>query len=249
MKVEDIKSVGVMGGGVMGGGIAQSFIASGFSTIVRDLNDDLVTKTRATMIDGRFGLKGAVERGKMTQGDFDAAVGRLSFTTNVNDLRNCDLVVEAVPEDLELKKTVWSELDSLVKPEAIFATNTSGFAISDLNKSVSRRGRFIGFHWFSPAFVMKIIEVIYAPETSEETIETMLELTRRLGKTPIKVKDAPGKYGFVANRIYFAMVAEARKVLEEGIASAEDIDNAMKLGFNWPVGPLGMVQGARKGWQ
>lgn len=249
MKVDDIKLVGVMGGGVMGGGIAQTFIANGFHTTVRDLNDDLIEKTRQTMIDGRFGLKGAVERGKMTQADFDAAAGRLSFTKEVGDLRDCDLVVEAVPENLDLKKSVFSELDRIVKSEAIFATNTSGFAISDLNKAVSRRDRFIGFHWFSPAFIMKIIEVIYAPETSEETLETMLELTRRLGKTPIRVKDAPGKYGFVANRIYFAMVAEARKVLEEGVASDEDINAAMRLGFNWPAGPLEMVAGARKGWQ
>jgi len=249
MKVDDIKLVGVMGGGVMGGGIAQTFIAHGYRTVVRDLNEELVEKTRDTMINGRFGLRGSVERGKMSQQEFDEAVARLYFTTSVSELRDCDLVVEAVPENLDLKKSVFAELDALVKQEAIFATNTSGFAISDLNKAVARRDRFIGFHWFSPAFIMKIIEVIYAPETSEETLETMLELTRRLGKTPIKVKDAPGKYGFVANRIYFAMVAEARKVLEEGIASAEDIDNAMKLGFNWPVGPLGMVQGARSGWQ
>jgi 3-hydroxyacyl-CoA dehydrogenase len=249
MKVDDIKLVGVMGGGVMGGGIAQTFVASGFRTIVRDLNDDLIEKTRETMIDGRFGLKGAVERGKMTQADYDATLARLSFTRDVNDLRDCDLIVEAVPENLDLKKTVFSELDRIVKPEAIFATNTSGFAISDLNKAVSRRDRFIGFHWFSPAFIMKIIEVVYAPETSQETLDTMLELTRRLGKTPIRVKDAPGKYGFVANRIYFAMVAEARKVLEEGVASDEDINAAMRLGFNWPAGPLEMVAGARKGWQ
>jgi 3-hydroxyacyl-CoA dehydrogenase len=249
MKIDDVKLVGVMGGGVMGGGIAESFVARGYRAVVRDLNDELVQKTRETMIDGRFGLKGSVERGKMTQQDFDAAVARLYFTTSVADLRDCDLIVEAVPENLDLKKSVFSELDSLVKPEAIFATNTSGFSIGDLNKAVSRRDKFIGFHWFSPAFIMKIIEVIHAPETSEETLETMLELTRRLGKEPIKVKDAPGKYGFVANRIYFAMVAEARKVLEEGVASQEDIDKAMMLGFNWPVGPLGMVQGARKGWQ
>jgi 3-hydroxyacyl-CoA dehydrogenase len=249
MTIDDIKTVGMMGGGVMGGGIAQSFIASGYTTIVRDLNDDLTEKTRQSMIDGRFGLKGSVERGKMSQQDFDAAVGRLRFTTDVADLRDVDLVVEAVPENLDLKKTVWSELDSIVKKDAIFATNTSGFAISDLNKAVSRRDRFIGFHWFSPAYIMKIIEVVHAPETSAETLETMLELTRRLGKTPITVKDAPGKYGFVANRIYFAMVAEARRVLEEGVASAEDIDTAMKMGFNWPVGPLGMTAGARKGWQ
>jgi 3-hydroxyacyl-CoA dehydrogenase len=249
MQVDDIKLVGVMGGGVMGGGIAQTFAARGFRTIVRDLNDDLIEKTRASMVDGRFGLKGSVERGKMTQEEFDATVARFSFTTDVDDLRPCDLVVEAVPENLELKKSVFSELDRLVKPEAIFATNTSGFAISDLNKAVSRRDRFIGFHWFSPAFIMKIIEVIAAPETSDATMETMCALSERLGKTPIRVKDAPGKYGFVANRIYFAMVAEARRVLEEGIASADDINTAMRLGFNWPAGPLEMVAGARKGWQ
>jgi 3-hydroxyacyl-CoA dehydrogenase len=249
MNIDDIKLVGMMGGGVMGGGIAQTFAAGGFRTVVRDLNDELIEKTRASMIEGRFGLKGSVERGKMSQAEFGAAVGRLSFTTEVADLRDCDLVIEAVPENLDLKKSVWRDLDESVKKDAIFATNTSGFAISDLNKAVSRRDRFIGFHWFSPAYIMKPIEIIYAPETSQETIDTMVGITERLGKAPIRVKDAPGKYGFVANRIYFAMVAEARKVLDEGIASAEDIDTAMKLGFNWPVGPLGMTKGARQGWQ
>lgn len=249
MSPDDIKTVGVMGGGVMGGGIAQTFIAAGFTTIVRDLNDELIEKTRQSMIDGRYGLKGAVERGKLTQQQFDEAVARLSFTKDVADLRNVDLVVEAVPENLELKKSVFTELDQIVKKDAIFATNTSGFAISDLNKAVSRRDRFIGFHWFSPAFIMKPVEIIYAPETSQETIDTMVAIAEKLGKVPIRVKDAPGKYGFVANRIYFAMVAEARKVLEEGIASAEDIDTVMRLGFNWPVGPLGMTRGARGGWQ
>lgn len=249
MKADDIKLVGVMGGGVMGGGIAQTFAASGFRTIIRDLNDDLIEKTRASMVEGRFGLKGSVDRGKMSQADFDATIARFSFTKDVSDLRDCDLIVEAVPENLELKKSVFSELDNLVKQDAVFATNTSGFAISDLNKAVSRRDRFIGFHWFSPAYIMKIIEVISAPETSEGTRDLMVELTRRFGKTPILVKDAPGKYGFVANRIYFAMVAESRRVLEEGIASEEDINAAMRLGFNWPAGPLEMVAGARKGWQ
>ena len=249
MSVDGIKLVGVMGGGVMGGGIAQTFIAHGFKTIVRDLNDDLIEKTRASMIEGRFGLKGAVDRGKMSQADFDATVARLSFTQDVNDLRDCDLIVEAVPENLDLKKSVFTELDELVKPSAIFATNTSGFAIGDLNKAVARRDKFIGFHWFSPAFIMKPIEIIYAPETSQETLDTMVAVTQKLEKVAIRVKDAPGKYGFVGNRIYFAMVAEARKVLEEGIASAEDIDAVMQLGYNWPIGPLGMTRGARAGWQ
>ncbi len=249
MNVDDIKLVGLMGGGVMGGGIAQTFAAHGFRTIVRDLNDDLIEKTRQSMVEGRFGLKGSVERGKMTQQEFDDALARFSFTTDVADLRSCDLIVEAVPENLDLKKSVFRELDSTVKNDAIFASNTSGFAISDLNKAVSRKDRFIGFHWFSPAFIMKPIEIISAPETSDETIATMDAITDRLGKMPIRVKDAPGNYGFVATRIYFAMVAEARRVLDEGVASAEDINTAMRLGFNWPAGPLEMVAGARKGWQ
>ena len=249
MNVDDIKLVGVMGGGVMGGGIAQTFAAHGFRTIVRDLNDELIEKTRQSMVEGRFGLKGSVERGKMTQQEFDETVARFSFTKSVADLRDCDLIVEAVPENLDLKKSVFSELDATVKKDAIFASNTSGFAISDLNKAVSRKDRFIGFHWFSPAFIMKPVEVVYARETSDETIATMEAVSERLGKTAIRVKDAPGKYGFVANRIYFAMVAEARRVLDEGVASAEDINTAMRLGFNWPAGPLEMVAGARKGWQ
>jgi len=249
MNADDIKLVGMMGGGVMGGGIAQTFISRGFRTIVVDLSDELIEKTRESMVDGRFGLRGAVERGKMTQAELDAALGRLTFTTDVRELRDCDLIVEAVPENLDLKKSVWSELDAQVKKEAIFATNTSGFAISDLNRAVARKDRFLGFHWFSPAFVMKIIEVVYAPETSEEALAAIEAVGERLGKTTIRVKDAPGKYGFVANRIYFAMVAEARRVLEEGVASAEDINTAMRLGFNWPVGPLEMTAGARKGWQ
>jgi 3-hydroxybutyryl-CoA dehydrogenase len=249
MSTEDIKRVGVMGGGVMGGGIAQTFAANGFKTIIRDLNDDLIEKTRASMVEGRFGLNGSVERGKMTKDQYDATIARFSFTQNISDLADCDLIVEAVPENLDLKKSVFADLEATVKKSAIFATNTSGFAISDVNKAVSRRDKFIGFHWFSPAFIMKPVEIIYAPETSEETIATMEAVGKQLGKVTIRVKDAPGKYGFVANRIYFAMVAEARKVLDEGVASGEDIDTVMKLGFNWPVGPLGMTKGARGGWQ
>jgi len=249
MKVDDIKLIGVMGGGVMGGGIAQSCAVAGFSVRVRDINDELCEKTRNTMIEGRFGLRGAVEREKLTQQQMDDAIARFSFTTNVADLRDADVIIEAVPEDLELKKKVFAELDALVKPAAVFATNTSGFAISDLNKAVGRKDRFIGMHWFSPAFVMRLIEIIYAPETSEETIRLLEEVGVRLGKETIRVKDAPGKYGFVANRIYFAAVAEARRVAEEEIASVEDINKAMRFGFNWPAGPLEMAAGARKGWQ
>ncbi len=249
MKVDDIKLIGIMGGGVMGGGIAQSCIVAGFDVRIRDLNDELNEKTRETMLEGRFGLRGAVERGKLTQEELDAALERLSFTAALEDLRDADLIIEAVPEDRELKKKVFAELDGAIKPEAIFATNTSGFAISDLNQAVSRKGQFIGMHWFSPAFVMRLIEIIYAPDTSEDTIKLLEAVGEKLKKETVRVKDAPEAYGFVANRIYFAAVAEARKIMDEEIASVDDINRAMRFGFNWPAGPLEMIAGARKGWQ
>jgi 3-hydroxybutyryl-CoA dehydrogenase len=248
MKAEDVKTIGMMGGGVMGGGIGQTLALAGYKVIIRDLTDELLEKTRSSVIDGRFGLKGGVERGKLTQEQMDAAVANLSYTTKVEDLRNVDLIIEAVPEDLELKKKVWAELDSLIKPGAIFATNTSGFAIQDLNKAVARKDLFLGMHWFSPANIMRLVELIHAPETSEETMKALEGVCEKAGKVSVRVKDAPGEYGFIANRIYFAAVAEARKVLEQGIASEEDINKAMVYGFNWPVGPLAMVAGARRGF-
>ena len=247
----DIKTVGVIGGGVMGSGIAQALAVGGCRVTVRDLNEQLIEKSRHTIVDGRYGLERGVERGKTTREDADGALARLSWTTSVDDLKDVDLVIEAVPEDLDLKKKVWAELDGALKAAAVFASNTSGLAISDLNKAVSeaRRRKFIGMHWFSPAPVMKLVEIVHAPETAEETVAALESLCQRAGKVSIRVKDAPGRYGFVANRIYFAAVREAQKVLEEDIASVEDINKAMVYGFNWPVGPLAMIEGATKGWQ
>jgi 3-hydroxybutyryl-CoA dehydrogenase len=249
--VGEINTIGVIGGGVMGSGIAQSLAVGGARVTVRDLNEHLIEKSRATIVDGRYGLKRGAERGKTTQEDADAALERLAWTTSIEDLKDADLIIEAVPEDLELKKKVFAELDGIAGAETIFATNTSGLAISDINKASSeeRRRRFIGMHWFSPAPVMKLVELVYASETSEETIAALESLCQRTGKATVRVKDAPGRYGFIANRIYFAAVREAQKVLEEGIATPEDINKAMVFGFNWPVGPLAMVEGATKGWQ
>ena len=249
--MSEISSIGVIGGGVMGSGIAQALAVGGARVTVRDLNEALIEKSRSTIVDGRYGLKRGIERGKTTQEDADAALGRLTFTTSLQDLKDADLVIEAVPEDLELKKKVFAELDGVAGQETIFASNTSGLAISDISKAVSeeRRKRFIGMHWFSPAPVMKLVELVYAPETAEETIAALESLCQRAGKATVRVKDAPGRYGFIANRIYFAAVREAQKVLEEGIATPEDINKAMVFGFNWPVGPLAMVEGATKGWQ
>jgi 3-hydroxyacyl-CoA dehydrogenase len=246
-----IETVGIVGGGVMGSGIGQSLAVGGIRVIIRDVKEELIEKSRSTIVDGRYGLKRGVERGKTTQEEADAALSRLSWTTDVKDLAQADLIIEAVPEDLELKKKVWAVLDAVVKPEAVFATNTSGLAIQDLNKAASdeRRKRFLGMHFFSPVPVMKLVEIIIAPETGEEAIAAVEEVCSRMGKATVRAKDAPGKYGFIANRIYFAAVREAQKVLEEGIATPEDINKAMVMGFNWPVGPLAMIEGATKGWQ
>ena len=246
-----IEAIGVIGGGVMGSGIGQALAVGGAKVTIRDIDDEMIAKSRSTIVEGRYGLDRGVERGKTTQEEADAALSRLSWTTSVADLAGVDLIVEAVPEQIDLKKKVFGELDAVVKPEAIFASNTSGLAITDINKGVSeaRRGRFVGMHFFSPAPVMQLVEIIHAPETAEETITAIEDLCSRAGKATVRVKDAPGQYGFIANRIYFAAVREAQKVLAEGIASPEDINKAMVFGFKWPVGPLAMIEGATKGWQ
>jgi 3-hydroxybutyryl-CoA dehydrogenase len=249
MNADDIKTVGIAGGGVMGGGIAMTFAQSGYTTIVLDISEEQLARTQEAIGRGRFGWDGAVERGRYTRQEVDQFLARLSFTIDTSALAPVDLVIEAVPEDLELKRKVWAELDTVVQPGAVFASNTSGFDITSLNQAVERRDRFIGMHWFSPANIMKLVELIYAPDTSTETLELMEQICSRIGKTSVRVKDAPGSYGFVANRIYYAAVAEARKIVESGIASAEDVDTAMKLGYNWPAGPLEMFRGARSGWQ
>ncbi len=247
----EINSAGVLGGGVMGAGIAQALAIGGLKVTVRDINDEMIEKARSTIVDGRYGLNRGVERGKTTQEQADAALANLTFTTKLDNLKDVDLVVEAVPEELELKKKVWAEVDGLVQPQAVFATNTSGLVIGELNQAVaeSRRPQFIGMHWFSPAPIMKLVELVHAPETADETIQALESLCQRIGKASARVKDAPGKYGFIANRVYFAAVREAQAVMAEGIASVEDINKAMVYGYNWPVGPLAMVEGARKGWQ
>jgi len=249
MKLEDIKSIGVLGGGVMGGGIAQTAILAGYKVICRDLTDEILEKARSTIVDGRFGLKGGVARGKHTQEQVDQALANLSFTTKVEDLRDCDLIIETVPENMELKQKVFAELDKLVKKDAIFTSNSSALTHAEISKEVERKDRYIGWHWASPANIMKLAELIYTPYTSEEVIQLLEALCQRLGKIPVRVKDVPGNTGYVGNRIYSAVRREAQKIIEEGIATEEDIDTVMKTGWNWPVGPFEMTRGARSGWQ
>jgi 3-hydroxybutyryl-CoA dehydrogenase len=239
----------------MGGGISQTAILAGYKVICRDLTDEIIKKTRDTITNGRFGLKGGVERGKLTQEQMDKALANLTLTTKVEDLKNCDVIIEAIGggptgelENKDTKLKVFAELDKLIKKETVFASNTSRFTIADLAAVTKRKDKFIGMHWFSPANIMRVVEIIWTADTSKETIQLIEELCKKIGKISVRVKDVPGDTGFVGNRVFGATVREARKILEEGIATAEDIDTVMMLGFNWPAGPLGMGLGARAGW-
>jgi 3-hydroxybutyryl-CoA dehydrogenase/3-hydroxyacyl-CoA dehydrogenase len=244
----DAKTVGVLGAGVMGSGIAQVTAIAGFTTVCYDVDAGALTAAREHVTTGRFGLDGAVERGKLTRDDADAALARLAFTEQFDEAANTDVVIEAVPERLELKVRVFRDLDRVAPASTILASNTSGFPIAALAAATDRPEQVIGWHWASPAPVMKLAEIVRTASTSEETIATVSDMAARCAKNPIVVNDTPTSWGFVANRVYFAMIREANRVVEEGVASREQVDQLMTDCFRWPAGPFGMVRGATGGW-
>jgi len=257
MKLQDIKGIGILGAGVMGGGIAQSLILAGHKVIVRDLTEEICDKSRDVIINGRFGFKNGVERGNLAQDQMDKALSLLTFTTKVEDLKDCDLIIEAIGggadgaiENKDLKLKIFTELDQIVKKDAVFASNTSMFTIADLAAVTKRKNHFIGMHLFSPANIMKLVEVISTADTDPEVTDLIMELSQSMNKTPVKVKDVPGDTGFIGNRVMRAARLEAMKIVEEGIATTDDVNTAMMLGFRWPAGPLRSGgPGARSGWQ
>ena len=250
MKLDQVKHIGVVGGGVMGGGIAQIFAAVGYRVTIRDISEEITEEIKQDLIEGKWGVKRAVEKGKM---GFDTAVQVMElvdFTTDVNDLADCDVIIEAVPEKLELKQSVFKELDGVIKPEAIFTSNTSGFVIQDIASAVSeqRRSQFVGMHFSNPVPVMSMCEVITTPQASQENIDTIAELAAKAKRSVSMVKDAPGTYGFILNRVFAAAAKEARKIVEDGLATPEDVDKAMITGRNWPAGFFGNRGGIGKKW-
>jgi 3-hydroxybutyryl-CoA dehydrogenase len=258
MKLQDIKCIGVMGAGVMGGGIAQSLILAGYKVIIRDLTEEICNKSRDTLINGRFGFKNGVERGTFTQAQVDKALSLLNFTTKVEDLKDCDLIIEAIGggpdgaiENKDLKLKIFAELDQFVKKDAIFASNTSMYTIADLAAVTKRKNLFVGMHLFSPANIMKLVEVTSTADTAPEVADLIVELSKSMDKTPVRIKDVPGDTGFIGNRVMKAARLEAMKIVEEGIATADDVNTAMMLGFRWPAGPLPRrsAPGARTGWK
>jgi 3-hydroxybutyryl-CoA dehydrogenase len=246
--VTEIKTIGVLGAGVMGSGIAQVTATTGYETICYDIDPAALEAGREHTTTGRYGLERGVERGKLTREQADAALDRLRFTGNFEDAACTDLVIEAVPERLDLKIRVFRDLDRAAPERAILASNSSGFPIVALAAATDRPDRVIGWHWASPAPVMKLAEIVVTRDTSEATIASVRDTASACGKNPIVVKDTAQAWGYVANRVYFAMVAEAQKVVDEGLATADEVDQLMVDTFRWPTGPFGMVKGATSGW-
>jgi 3-hydroxybutyryl-CoA dehydrogenase len=229
-----MKKVCVLGAGTMGAGIAQAFAAKGYEVVLRDIKDEFVERGIAGI---KKGLSKLVAKAKMTQEDADALTARITGTTDMNLAADCDLVVEAAVENMEIKKQIFAELGRICKSETILASNTSSLSITEVATATNRPDKVIGMHFFNPAPVMKLVEIIRGMATSQETFDAIKELSIAIGKDPVEVAEAPG---FVVNRILIPMINEAVGILAEGIASAEDIDKAMMLGANHPMGPLAL---------
>jgi 3-hydroxybutyryl-CoA dehydrogenase len=229
-----MKKIVVIGGGTMGLDIAQTFATAGFEVVVRDITEEIIRASESRL---NKGLDKLVAKGKMDAAGKAAITGKMSFTTELSKAADADLVVEAAIENLDIKKKIFAELDGICKPETILASNTSSISITAIASATKRQDRFIGMHFFNPATVMKLVEVIRGANTSDETTKAIVELTTGIGKTPVEVSEAPG---FVVNKILVPMINEAAGLLETGVASAEGIDTAMKLGANHPMGPLAL---------
>ncbi len=241
--------VGVIGAGVMGSGIAQTTATWGYSTVCADLSSEARKHAEEGVISGRFGLERAVERGKLTREQAEAARERLRFTDSFEEAATADLVIECVPERLDLKVRVFRDLDRAAPAQTILASNTSGFPIAALAAATDRPARVVGWHWASPPPVMRFAEIVVTGDTSDATRDRVVEVARACGKNPIVVRDNPLEWGFVANRVYFAMIREAQRLVQEGVASEEDVNQLMVDCFRWPVGPFAMVKGATSGWK
>lgn len=229
-----MKKIVVIGGGTMGLDIAQVFAKAGFEVVVRDIKEEIIQASEARL---NKTLDKLVAKGKMDEAGKKAITDKISFTVELAAAADADLVVEAAIENLEIKKSVFAELDALCKPETILASNTSSISITAIASATKRADKFIGMHFFNPATIMKLVEVIRGENTSEETFKAIWDLSEAIGKVPVEVNEAPG---FVVNKILVPMINEAIDLLYTGVASAEGIDNAMKLGANHPIGPLAL---------
>ncbi len=230
----EIQRVGVVGLGTMGAGIAQVCVQAGVETVGREVTEELGERARERIA---HYLGRGVEKGRLTAEERDAALGRLTTTTELADLEGCDLVIEAVVEELGAKREIFAELDRLL-PSAVLATNTSALPVGEIATAAERPERVVGMHFFNPAPVLPLVEVVQAEASSDEAVETAFAFAERIGKRPIRCRDTPG---FVVNRILIPLLNDCVRVLEEASVTPEDLDTAMTAGVNWPIGPCALI--------
>jgi 3-hydroxybutyryl-CoA dehydrogenase len=231
----EIKRVGVLGCGLMGSGIAQVAAQAGYDVIVREVEQKYLDKGIGGI---QKSLGKFVEKGKIQQEVMDACMNRLEGTTSLDDLADCDIVIEAIIENAQLKKETYAELDKIVKPSAIFASNTSSLTITELSMATARPRQFVGLHFFNPVPLMKLVEVVRTILTTDETFNTAFEFAKSLGKEAVSCRD---NSGFIVNRLLVPYILDAIRAYEEGVGSIEDIDKAMMLGCGYPMGPFTLL--------
>jgi 3-hydroxybutyryl-CoA dehydrogenase len=231
----EVRKVGVVGLGTMGAGIAQVCVHAGVETVGREVSEELAERARERIA---HYLGRGVEKGRLTSEERDAALARLRTTTELADLAGCDLVVEAVVEELDAKRQLFRELEGVVAPEAVLATNTSALSVSEIASATKRPKRVVGLHFFNPAPVLPLVEVVRTEAASEDAVETAYAFAERIGKRPIRCADTPG---FVVNRILIPLLNDCVRVLDEAGVTPEDLDTAMTAGLNWPIGPCALI--------
>jgi 3-hydroxybutyryl-CoA dehydrogenase len=231
----EIRKVGVVGLGTMGAGIAQVSVQAGFETVGRDVSRELAERGRTTV--ERYLTRG-VEKGRLSQAECDAALGRLKLTTELSELAQCDLVIEAVLEELDLKRAVFAELDRVTNPDAVLATNTSALSVSEIAEATEHPERVVGMHFFNPAPVLSLVEIVRARESSDEAVEAAYAWAERAGKQPVRCNDTAG---FIVNRILIPLLNDCVRVLDEAGVQPEEMDKAMTNGAGWPMGPCALI--------
>ncbi|MBU5440254.1 3-hydroxyacyl-CoA dehydrogenase family protein [Tissierella sp. MSJ-40] len=236
MKIEDIKKIGIAGAGTMGSGIAQIFARKGYEVVMTDISEEFLEKSKKLVSIFNSSL---IEEGLMTESEIENTIKNISYSTDKRVFSDTDVIIEAIIEKMDIKQDFWREVEEIAKSDAIFATNTSGLSITGISKKIKNKSRFIGMHFWNPPHIIPLVEIIRGDGTEDKTVDTLVELVKRIDKEPVVVqKDAPG---FIGNRIQFAVFREALNIVEEGIATFEDVDRAMKYGpgFRYPIiGPL-----------
>jgi 3-hydroxybutyryl-CoA dehydrogenase len=230
-----IRRVGVVGLGTMGAGIAQLSVQAGFDTVAREITDELAQRGRGTI--ERY-LNRGLEKGRLSEGERDAALARLTLTTKLADLGDCDLVIEAALEELDLKRKIFAELDRITRPDAVLATNTSALSVSEIAEATSHPERVVGMHFFNPAPVLPLVEIVRAEASSDEALDSAYEWAERAGKQPVRCNDTPG---FIVNRILIPLLNDCVRVLDEAGVEPEAMDKAMTNGAGWPLGPCALI--------